>query len=112
MPAAIATAGWTGVTFEAAPGPARTIGTDEVTGWRRATAETATPEAPVAPRVADDVLVARLLGRDEEAEAALAELYQRYAGAVYGLALRMLSDAPGAEEVLQETFWRLWRYAG
>jgi RNA polymerase sigma-70 factor (ECF subfamily) len=109
MPAAIATAGWTGVTFEAAPRPARTIGTDEGIGWRPATA---TPEAPVAPRVADDVLVARLLGRDEEAEAALAELYQRYAGAVYGLALRMLSDAPGAEEVLQETFWRLWRYAG
>ena len=122
MPAAIATAGWTGVTFEAAPRPARTPGTDEGIGWWPATAETApparvspvttTPEAPAAPRVADDELVARLLGRDEEAEAALAELYQRYAGAVYGLALRMLSDAPGAEEVLQETFWRLWRYAG
>ena len=115
MPAAIATAGWTGVTFEAAPRPARTRRDgrgDRVVPRQTADAGFRGDDTGAAPRVADDELVARLLGRDEEAEAALAELYQRYAGAVYGLALRMLSDAPGAEEVLQETFWRLWRYAG
>ena len=53
------------------------------------------------------------LGRqDAAAEAALAVLYERYAGAVYGLAVRMLGDAAAAEEVLQEAFWRVWRYAG
>ena len=37
---------------------------------------------------------------------------ERYAGAVYGLAVRMLGDESAAEEVLQEAFWRVWRYAG
>jgi RNA polymerase sigma-70 factor (ECF subfamily) len=119
MPATIATAGWPGVTFGAAPGPARTFESLQGSLWGPESPATVAPEAPPAPapapaglRVADDDLVARLLARDEAAEAALAELYERYAGAVYGLALRMLSDAPVAEEVLQETFWRLWRYAG
>jgi RNA polymerase sigma-70 factor, ECF subfamily len=120
MPAAIATAGWSGVTFEAAPGTARTSQTGPG-GTPPLCSQAPREESLLSPicgsdtkqtRVADDDLVARLLERDEGAEAALAELYERYAGAVYGLALRMLSDAPLAEEVLQETFWRLWRYAG
>ena len=39
---------------------------------------------------------------------ALAEVYRRHAGAVYGLAQRVLRDAALAEEVLQEVFLRLW----
>jgi RNA polymerase sigma-70 factor (ECF subfamily) len=42
-------------------------------------------------------------------ETALAELYRRHAGAVYGLARRVLRDATLAEEVTQEVFVRLWR---
>ncbi len=43
--------------------------------------------------------------------AALETLYEQYAPAVMGLALKMLGDRPSAEEVVQETFWRVWRNA-
>ncbi len=41
-------------------------------------------------------------------EDALAELFRRHAGAVFGLARRVLGDAVRAEEVVQEVFVRLW----
>jgi RNA polymerase sigma-70 factor (ECF subfamily) len=41
-------------------------------------------------------------------EDALAELFRRHAGAVFGLARRVLGDAGRAEEVVQEIFVRLW----
>jgi RNA polymerase sigma-70 factor (ECF subfamily) len=41
-------------------------------------------------------------------EDALAEAYRRHAGAVYGLARRVLGDPAVAEEVVQEVFLRLW----
>ncbi len=41
-------------------------------------------------------------------EDALAETYRRHAGAVFGLARRVLNDATVAEEVVQEVFLRLW----
>ncbi|HET9058358.1 MAG TPA: sigma-70 family RNA polymerase sigma factor [Acidimicrobiales bacterium] len=40
---------------------------------------------------------------------ALAEIYRRHAGAVYGLARRVLYDSALAEEVTQEVFVRLWK---
>jgi RNA polymerase sigma-70 factor (ECF subfamily) len=39
---------------------------------------------------------------------ALAEAYRRHAGAVFGLARRLLNDAALAEEIVQEVFLRLW----
>lgn len=42
---------------------------------------------------------------------ALAQLFQRYAGAVYSLGYRMLNDREGAEELLNEAFVRVWRQA-
>lgn len=39
---------------------------------------------------------------------ALAEAYRRHAGAVYGLARRLLIDSMLAEEIVQEVFLRLW----
>ena len=39
---------------------------------------------------------------------ALAEAYRRHAGAVFGLAKRLLGDAARAEEIVQEVFLRLW----
>lgn len=39
---------------------------------------------------------------------ALAEAYRRHSGAVLALARRVLNDAAGAEEVVQEVFTRLW----
>lgn len=41
-------------------------------------------------------------------EDALAEAYRRHAGAVFGLARRVLNDSTLAEEVVQEVFLRLW----
>lgn len=39
---------------------------------------------------------------------ALAEAYRRHAGAVFGLARRLLNDTARAEEIVQEVFLRLW----
>lgn len=41
-------------------------------------------------------------------EQALAEAYRRHAGAVFGLARRLLNNATMAEEIVQEVFLRLW----
>ncbi len=56
----------------------------------------------------DGALVRRIVDRDE---AALAALYERYAGVVYSVALRVLRDAEAAEEILQDTFFQVWRGA-
>jgi RNA polymerase sigma-70 factor, ECF subfamily len=42
---------------------------------------------------------------------ALDQLYHSYAGRIYGLGLRLLGDRQLAEELVQETFVRLWRSA-
>jgi RNA polymerase sigma-70 factor, ECF subfamily len=60
-----------------------------------------------APNTRDDAaLIARLRAGDEKA---MADLYDRYSGIVYGVALRVLGDTSAAEDVLQEVFLQLWR---
>lgn len=56
----------------------------------------------------DWALVQRLVARDESA---LAVLYDRYSGLVCAVVTRILRDAGGAEEVLQDIFFQLWRNA-
>jgi RNA polymerase sigma-70 factor, ECF subfamily len=56
----------------------------------------------------DEQLVA-LVARDESW--ALAELYDRYVRLVFSLALKVLNDRAGAEEVVQEVFAKVWRGA-
>jgi RNA polymerase sigma-70 factor (ECF subfamily) len=56
---------------------------------------------------AERVLIERLSGGDETA---LAELYDRYAGLVYGLAVRTLVDRQAAEDITQEVFVSLWEH--
>jgi RNA polymerase sigma-70 factor (ECF subfamily) len=55
---------------------------------------------------ASDAHLVLLVARFDES--ALAELYRRHAGAVYGLARRLLSEPGVAEEVVQEVFLRMW----
>lgn len=54
------------------------------------------------------VLLKRIARQDSSA---LNELYQCYAGPLYSYACRMLSDHEDAEEVLQDTFVRIWKKA-
>jgi RNA polymerase sigma-70 factor (ECF subfamily) len=51
-------------------------------------------------------LVARIRAGDQQA---MSELYDRYSKVVYAVALRVLQDAAGAEDVLQDVFLQLWR---
>jgi RNA polymerase sigma-70 factor (ECF subfamily) len=55
---------------------------------------------------ASDAAVVVAIGRWRQD--ALAEAYRRHAGAVFGLALRVLADRALAEEIVQEVFLRLW----
>jgi RNA polymerase sigma-70 factor, ECF subfamily len=61
-----------------------------------------TPETLVA-------LLERVAGEDA---AALRELYDIASPKLFGLALRILSRHEWAEEVLQDSFVNIWRYAG
>ena len=54
-------------------------------------------------------LVARVAAGDRQD--ALGELYSRYERRLYGLGLKLLGDQSLAEELVQETFLRLWRNA-
>jgi len=55
----------------------------------------------------DAVLLTRMGQRDENA---MEEIFRRYSGAVYSVALRVLHDRGQAEDVLQEVFLQLWRH--
>lgn len=59
--------------------------------------------------LSDAELMARVSRRDKRA---LEELYDRYAAAAMGLALKMLGERNTAEEIVQEAFWRVWKRGG
>jgi RNA polymerase sigma-70 factor, ECF subfamily len=69
---------------------------------------TATRPTDDAAAQADQALLAQVADGDSRA---LDALYDRYARVVYGVALRILGEAELAEDVVQETFWRVWRRA-
>ena len=56
----------------------------------------------------DEVLIAEIAGGSRQA---LEELYDRYSGAVYALAVHILRDSGAAEEAVQDTFFNVWRRA-
>lgn len=53
----------------------------------------------------DAQIVIRLKNRDKSA---LSELYDSYAAAFYGQALRILESEPLAQEAIQDTFLKIW----
>ncbi|HEV2030384.1 MAG TPA: sigma-70 family RNA polymerase sigma factor [Candidatus Dormibacteraeota bacterium] len=58
--------------------------------------------------LADADLAAQLASGSQEA---LAELYDRYGGLAYAVALRVLGDPGRAEDAVQETFLKIWHNA-
>lgn len=56
--------------------------------------------------VADEALLVEIARGDS---GALSTFYDRYAGTIYGLALRMLGSTQSAEEAVQDTFLRVWQ---
>jgi RNA polymerase sigma-70 factor, ECF subfamily len=60
------------------------------------------------PQQSDDALIAALASSDL---AALAALYDRYGRLAYSLAYRILGEAEGAEDVVQDAFLSAWRGA-
>jgi RNA polymerase sigma-70 factor (ECF subfamily) len=54
-------------------------------------------------------LIGRMAAGDETA---LGTFYDRWSTLVHSVALQVLSDADDAEEVVEETFWQVWRQAG
>jgi RNA polymerase sigma-70 factor (ECF subfamily) len=54
----------------------------------------------------EQALMQRVSQRDQTA---LADLYRLYAGMVYGVAMRVLQNTTLAEEVVQDTFVKVWR---
>jgi RNA polymerase sigma-70 factor (ECF subfamily) len=67
--------------------------------------------ALAAERIAfEEARLLRLVAAGDRAEP-LEELYDRYAPRVYGLGIRLLGDRGLAEDLVQETFVRLWRSA-
>jgi len=59
----------------------------------------------------EDVELVRAMAAGDSG-AALNRFYERFAGAVMALLLRMLGSRAEAEELLQEVFMELWRRAG
>ena len=59
-------------------------------------------------RLSDEILVARVALGDRTA---LESLYEHHAAAVLGISLKIIGDRAAAEDVLQETFWRVWQSA-
>lgn len=54
----------------------------------------------------DKVLLDRVLARDQSA---MAELFDRYSGMAYSVALRVVKDSAQAEDVMQDVFFQVWQ---
>ena len=62
--------------------------------------------APAPRNLEEANLIERICSGDDNA---MADMYDRYSGIIYGVALRVLGNTSAAEDVLQEVFLQLWR---
>jgi RNA polymerase sigma-70 factor, ECF subfamily len=60
-------------------------------------------------RVSDEDLISRILSGDE---LALGAAYDRYGRLLHSVARHILQDSGAVDEVVQDTFYQLWRVAG
>jgi RNA polymerase sigma-70 factor, ECF subfamily len=56
----------------------------------------------------DSELISAIAARDS---AAFADFYDRFSSRVYGLIFHIVRNRTDADDVLQETFWQVWRQA-
>lgn len=64
---------------------------------------------PIANAASDEALARRMASADDDE--ALSALYDRYAGMVYAMGLRLLGDRSLAEDLVQDVFFSVWRKA-
>jgi len=86
--------------------------TDE--SWRAATRKfprRARPKASAGPVTAEDLdeMIARISLADRQA---FSRLYDCTSSKLFGVCLRVLKNRASAEDALQETYMKIWRYAG
>ena len=62
--------------------------------------------APRADGATDAELMERVRASDQNA---MAQVFDRYSGLVYSVAMRVLGDMAQAEDVMQEIFFQIWR---
>lgn len=78
--------------------------------WRMPGNGGATMNVPPSPSDAPELaLLARVAGGDAEA---FSQLYDRLAGVLFSIAVRILHDVHAAEDVVQEVFVQIWAKAG
>jgi RNA polymerase sigma-70 factor, ECF subfamily len=65
-------------------------------------------ETSTAQQIADQEMILRI-GRGDQT--AFSALYDRLSGPLYSLALKILGDAPDAQDALQEVFVQIWSRA-
>ena len=71
--------------------------------------ETTNPLAGLSDgQLTDEQLMSRVAARDPDA---FALLYDRHAAIILGIVVKIVNDRAVGEEVLQETYWRLWSQA-
>jgi len=56
----------------------------------------------------DEILITRVASGDGTA---LEILYDQYAATVLGISFKIVGDRAASEDILQETFWRVWQSA-
>ena len=89
------------------PGNLQNIGRGNLTDGLRSYLELGMA-GPDCDSLSDQELVLEVAERNRSA---LEELYARYSGPMYSLAVRMLRDSGAAEEVTQDTFFNVWKQA-